>query len=131
MCAIDDAEIFVKWERRERKAIKPHECSECRREIAKGETYHFEKGLLSGMGWESSKRCAHCEVGARWLVEECHGYCINQVREEIHEHAQDYHAKGLWRLVVGADRKWQRFDGAGLMPIPAMPPVSAPLARAA
>jgi len=124
MCSIDDAERFVKYTTKRRKAIKPHRCHECRRDIQKGERYYFAKGLMPGYGWSQVKMCAHCEVGADWLVAECGGYCFEQVREEIREHADDYRSVGLWRLTVGMNRKWQRFGSAGLMPIPEMPPVS-------
>lgn len=124
MCSIDDGERFAIYESKRRKARKPHHCSECRRQIEAGETYFWGRGLLPGDGWWATKICAHCEVGADWLVNQCGGFSFDMVREEIHEHAQDYRERGLWRLTVGMDRKWQRFDGAGLMPVPKMPPLS-------
>jgi hypothetical protein len=72
------------------------------------------------------KLCQHCQIGADWLREECGGFCQDGVKEEIFEHAQDYRSLSLYRLSVGADRKWQRFDGAGLMPVPKLPPLSHP-----
>lgn len=124
MCSIDDSELFAIYESRERKARKPHTCAECRRDIAQGETYRLCKGMLPGFGWMQSKICAHCCVGADWLIQECRGFSLDMVREEIHEHAQEYQKTGLWRLVAGADRKWRRFDGSGLMAIPRLPPVT-------
>lgn len=126
MCSIDDAEHFVIEESGHRNARKPHVCSECRRQIEIGETYYWSRGLMSGDGWWKTKQCAHCEVGKDWLTKECGGWCFDMVREEVHEHAEDYRSFGLYRLSVGANRKWQRFDGAGLMPIPKMPPLSSP-----
>src|SRR5690348_15578203 len=120
MCSIDDAEPLVSYEKWHSIARKPHTCSECRREIAKGERYLTAKGLMPGDGWWKTKQCAHCEVGADWLLKECGGWSFDMVREDIHEHAQDYRKAGLWRLTAGMRRKWQRFDGAGLMPIPKM-----------
>lgn len=125
MCAIDDAERFSIWVEDQRRAAKEHSCSECGRQIAKGETYLYTKGLMSGYGWSVAKLCAHCKVGAAWLSKECGGYLQHGVREDIREHAEEYRSAFLWRLVVGADRGWERFDKTGLMKIPTSPPLSA------
>ena len=122
MCAIDDAERCDVWNEGDKKARKPHVCSECRREIAKGETYRRIDALYDGH-WTTSRQCQHCRVGADWLSEECGGYLMDGVCEEIHEHAQEYRSLALWRLVAGADRKWKRARG-GLMPVPRMPPLT-------
>lgn len=106
-----------------RKAAKEHRCSECRRAIAKGENYREIRSLFEG-SWSTVKVCAHCLVGLEWLAKECNGYAIGGVREEIREHAEEYQIVPLWRLTVGMNRKWSRFDGAGLMALPKMPPLS-------
>lgn len=125
MCSIDDAEPFAIYDNWIRPARKPHKCDGCGREIAKGEEYQFGKGLLPGDGWWKEKLCGHCLVSAQWLVAQCGGYSMGGVAEEIHEHAQDYRERGLYRLTIGTRRKWQRFDGAGLMSVPKMPAVAA------
>lgn len=123
MCRIDDAERCAVWNQRDLVARAPHVCSECRRTIERGEPYRRIGWLFDG-GWSTSKICAHCRIGADWLNAECSGHMADGVREEILEHAEEYRDVGLWRLTAGMERKWQRFDGAGLMPVPKMPPVS-------
>ena len=70
--------------------------------------------------------CSHCVVGVRWLIINCGGYIGSDVRDELREHAEEYHhtphAVPLLRLVAGMRRKWKRFDGKGMMEIPALPP---------
>ena len=126
MCNIDDAERCSVWDEADHRASKEWVCTECRRSIARGERYRRVAGLYEG-AWTIMRICAHCVVGANWLTAECGGYLLDGVREEIHEHAQEYRSASLWRLVVGADRKWTRFDGTGLMPIPKEPPLSHPV----
>lgn len=112
----------------DRKAAKEHKCSECRRVIAKGESYRLIDHLFQGEWWHT-KVCAHCQVGMRWLTKECGGFPIGAANQDVCDHAAEYHSAPLWRLVVGANRKWARFDGAGLMSIPKMPPVDGEAAK--
>lgn len=123
MCAIDGAERCDVWDVITRRAAKPHKCSGCYREIAKGETYR-RIGSLYERQWTTTILCAHCTVASDWLNGECGGHLTEGIAEDIREHAEEYHSFGLWRLVSGAKRKWMRFDSAGLMPIPKLPAFS-------
>lgn len=130
MCMIDDADRCEVWRETVVKAArKAARCSECGRPIATGETYrrifHVSEGDAG-----TDRQCQHCMVAADWLTKECNGYCTSGVQEDIREHADEYRSAGLWRLVVGQRRKWKRFDEEGLMPIPRLPPLSTPEARA-
>lgn len=129
MCMIDDGERSTVWNEVEKTARKAHVCTECRRTINPGESYVRIASLFEG-SWDTYKQCAHCCIVTKWLTEECSGYLAHGVYEDIHEHAREYRTLPLWRLTVGMARKWQRFDGAGLMPIQKMPPLSAPRAAA-
>lgn len=123
MCAIEYAEPCDIWnETNVRAARKPAQCSECRRTITIGEPYRHIKAL-SDRHWYTSRQCQHCCVGADWLSAECKGYMLDGVADEIREHAEEYRDAGLWRLVVGTKRRWQRPDGS-LMPVPRMPKLS-------
>ena len=103
-------------------ARKPHACAECRREIAPGETYRRNFGVWEGAA-NTFKTCAHCCVGQDWLLSNCDGFMHSQLLDEVHEHAEEYPKirLGMFRLEVGIRRKWTRFDGAGLLPVPPMP----------
>ena len=122
MCRIDGAERCMVIQSKDRKAAKMHLCSECGREIALGETYHYETTIFEGSR-DSSKTCAHCMVGREWLIKNCGGFIYGEVIEEIQEHGDEYPKLRLplYRVVAGARRKWQRF-GNGLMTVPKMPP---------
>ena len=108
-----------------RHARKEHKCSECGRPIMPGEIYRSHFYVYDGNA-DTSKTCSHCCVGQDWLAHNCGGYIFEQVIEEIHEHAEEYPhpstAIPLLRIAAGARRRWKRFDGAGLLPIPRMPP---------
>lgn len=123
MCAIDDCEPCQAYYDDDRRAAKPHRCGECNRDIAKGETYRYSKTLSDGK-WSANKTCSHCMVGQRWLSINCGGWLFSQVAEEMWEHAEEYPllAVPLLRVKIGMQRKWKRFDGAGLMALPRLPP---------
>jgi hypothetical protein len=118
MCS--DYEPCTIFNRTSPKARKPHRCNECGRDIQASERYERIESLFEGV-WSTVKVCAHCGVGMDWLSAECGGYPIGMVSDDINEHARDYRRIDLWRLVVGRERKWARFDGAGLMAVPKMP----------
>ena len=122
---IEGSERCDVWEVTQPRARVEHECTECHRQIDRGEPYLRIGALFEGQ-WDTMRVCQHCQVGADWLTAECGGFCTHGVREDIHEHAQEYRTAGLWRLVVGAGRKWLRFDGNGLMPVPKLPALSHP-----
>lgn len=123
MCAIDDCDERVEVLReKDRAARKEHRCSECRRTIAPGETYHYEFGKLEGEA-VTYRTCAHCMVARKWLHKNCGGWIYNGVIQEILDHSVEYPALAdpLKLIVTGAQQKWQSIGGA-LMPVPDMPP---------
>lgn len=130
MCAIDDCDRCDVWDVTQHRAAKPHECTECRRTIAKGEHYRRIGWSFEG-SWGTMRLCTHCQIGADWLLAECGGFMADGVLEEIREHAEEYRRASLWKIVVGASKRWAKFGGSGLMPVPAMPPLSEHAPRAA
>lgn len=123
MCRIDDCDGRVEiLQSADRKARKEHRCGECGRLIAIGETYHYEFGKMEGRT-DTYITCAHCMVARGWLTKNCGGFVYEQVIDETKEHGEEYPALAipLYRVVVGAKHKWQKFGG-GMMPVPKMPP---------
>lgn len=116
----DPATVYSSKECRSRKDRK---CDECSRKIAIGERYQNTFMVYDGRGstWIT---CEHCVVGMRWLADNCGGFLHGAVWEDVHEHVREYPtlAPYLMRLVVGHQRQWKRFDRAGLMRIPSVPP---------
>lgn len=130
MCAVDGADGRCEvWQVSEHKARKDHKCSECARTIGAGEKYRNIFSVFQG-DVSTAKVCAHCTVAENWLSEECGGFLLYGVHEDMREHAQEYRRLDIWRVVRGMERQWQRFDKRGLMPTPRMPKLSAPVAQA-
>lgn len=123
MCRIDDCDTARVSNTATRKAAKPHRCTDCFREIAKGETYQYTFMILED-GPMTFRLCRHCQVAAAWLQRECRGYVFEQIREELEEHAQEYPhiAAGLAPLIAGMRIKWSAGDG--LLPVPDLPTVT-------
>lgn len=123
MCAIDDCDERVEvLQEKDRVGRKEHRCSECRRTIAPGETYHYEFGKLEGEA-VTYRTCAHCMVARQWLRTNCGGWIYESVIQEICDHAVEYPtlAEPLKLIVSGANARWKSIGG-GLMPVPDMPP---------
>lgn len=130
MCMIDGADGCNTFSSEHKHvARKAHKCSECGRPIAAGETYWRLSALFEG-DFTETKMCAHCRVGADWLVENCGGFMTHGVHEDLREHVEEYgytKAKaipGVARIVVGMKRDWitKRGPRAGqLMPLPRLP----------
>lgn len=99
-----------------------HRCSECSRVIYPGERYSSAFMIYEGTP-ETFRTCTHCQVGQAWLAENCGGFMHHGLIEEMEEHAETYpdHRFGFLRIKAGMTRKWQRFDGAGLMRHPPLP----------
>ena len=119
MCRIDYCDDF--WTLsgvRVSKARKVHKCNECRREIAPGEQYRRTSALIEGQ-WDTFRACSHCMVAVAWLIKVCRGYVVEEVREELEEHAQEYPAvaEALTDFAQRMENKWRSDDGV-LMPIP-------------
>lgn len=106
-----------------RTARKAHRCNECGRDIHPGEQYRSLFQVYDGSPG-TFKTCQHCRVAQTWLIENCGGYMIEDVYSEMKEHAEEYPDMRvpLYRIAVGMKRHWRRFDSAGLMALPAMPP---------
>lgn len=106
-----------------RTARKDHRCGECCRIIKAGERYRYETCVTNDHYVCTAKTCSHCQVAQTWLADNCGGYLFDAVIVDLKEHIREYPAigYGLARVVRGAERKWQRFDGGGLMAVPAMP----------
>ena len=129
----------------DRKARKPHRCSECRRTIARGEQYREHSGLWDGH-FDTFRWCAHCEAAHaiadrawseyqrkfdRFHVEDlC--FCFGGLWEAIEESFRDWagyreHAH-VARLIAGARRKWTIKRGprkGELMAMPRLQPIDA------
>lgn len=120
MCRVDGvdrSEVYVESSHRAR---KEHRCEECRRTIMPSEVYRRVFAVTEGDA-SSMKVCGHCVVAMDWLVRNCGGYIYGEVREDIHEHAQEYQRLPLARIAVGMRRKWARFTGPGLLAVPPVP----------
>lgn len=126
MCSIDDADRAIVLHNVDRKARKPHRCSECARTIEPGEVYNHQATLFDGSK-ESYRCCAHCEVARDWLQAECGGWVYTEVADEVTEHFRDGYAQ-LGRLAASLRRRWRGFRGQ-LLPIPTRPPTSIELAH--
>lgn len=131
MCMIDDVgddSIFYReaWHA----ARMPYTCCECGRAIAAGERYRYVATMWDiSYSVETYRTCGHCAAAEDWLRVECNGWLFGAVEEDLAGHVE----YGPWsddesrhpirlsrpaRLVVGMRRRWQRFDGTGLMAIP-------------
>lgn len=98
-----------------------HRCEECGRTIAKGERYSRTASV-----WESefftNVACLHCAI-ARFIVDAGCDYYGEQFYGGLAWHLPECGDLDVWvlRLTVGVKRRWQRFDGAGLMDLPRNP----------
>ncbi len=123
MCRADGGETPTVWTTKAVKAArKPHICDECRRTIEAGEPYRYAFMIWEGDPTETHT-CEQCNVGCRWLVENCGGWVVGEVAEELAEHAEEYPdiAPPLLVLVSGMKARWRDADGFQ-MAVPEMPP---------
>ena len=125
MCWANEGEPWRVYRWTMRTARKPHQCYDCRRTIAAGERYHYAVGLPDDRPrrWEVMKLCAHCDAASEWLTVMCNGWLYGGIGMELREHWDEEYllrSPGLARLVLGAERRWQRtkWATAGLMDIP-------------
>lgn len=116
----DDAPAF--YASTERTARKAHKCSECRREIARGERYQHVAAKWDGV-LDTIKTCAHCAVVQSWLQKECGGFLHHAVLDDAEEHVREggvsAYGFGVARLVVLGSNGWKR--AGKLVPVPARP----------
>ena len=101
-------------------ARKAHRCDECARVIQPGERYSRTAAIWEG-DWFTNVACLHCAI-ARMIVDYGDDYYSEGYYHGLREWLADS-AEHVWslRLKVGVERCWQRFDGTGLMPLPANP----------
>ncbi len=120
MCRIQGCEPWDCYRYGRRTARKDHQCMDCYRTIQRGEPYHYATGLADGR-WSDMKICQHCEAAAEWLREVCNGYLYGAIGEELEEHWDEdltFRSRALAMAVLGHRRRWQKFRGDGLMPVP-------------
>lgn len=141
MCDCDDNSPKF-YGRIDRKARKPHRCSECRRVISKGEIHTVHSGLWEG--WDTFRVCAHCTASlevAQSVWREVYRreyprsraepicFCFTGLWEAIEDSFGDWDGRydsAIARLIVSARRKWTHRRGARtgqLMPMPEAKPV--------
>lgn len=124
MCRIDGADDWDFYAGEvKRKARKEHKCGECRRTIARGESYTYAYGVMDKRS-QTYHTCAHCKAAAEWLQVACGGWLFEGILEELQEHWDEEYELRSWtlaRLIVGMRRKWK--DGA--MPVPELEAVRA------
>ncbi len=91
------------------KAIKAHKCSDCRREIKKGETYTRATGKWEGT-CKTYKTCQHCRIVQKWLHTECgvFPHDSGDLYREIQDHAFEYKKMFLYRWLVGINTGWRQ-----------------------
>lgn len=122
----DSPQVYRSKVQRTRKQRK---CSECGRPIEIGESYQNVFMVYDGDA-STWIMCQHCLVAAQWLADNCGGYLLDGVWQDIHEHIVEYShpqyraiRRGLRRLEIGSGRLWMRFDRTGLMELPRAPAV--------
>lgn len=132
MCDCDDNSPKVCGQMT-RRARKPHRCSECRRTIAKGETYQETSGLWDG-GWETFRWCIHCVESCKIINTSLKDFCFcygslweattnvgSDSYNWIDRHYDRSWPPGVARLIVSARRKWTYRRGCKigqLVPVP-------------
>jgi hypothetical protein len=115
MCLIDDADPSTFSSDVTLKAKKDHVCNDCRRVIYAGESYIRSFVCFDGTAC-TYKRCSHCNVGAKWLQKHCGGWIYGEVMTELEEHYDaGYREDNLQKILIGMRRKWQSFQGSGLL----------------
>jgi hypothetical protein len=90
-------------------ARKEHVCNECRRVVQPGEVYERIVMLCDG-DFETAKTCTECVEARKWLLQECGGFIVGQVLEELEEHwDEEVELRSWWlaRLIVGMRHKWK------------------------
>jgi len=119
MCMIDGAFDWEFFEEKNPTARKQHTCGECRRDILPGEKYSYAAGRIEGE-FEQYKTCAHCRTAAALLITHCGGFVYESVQEDLVDHMDESlpWSSEAKTYVEAMFRRWQRKDGAGLMPVP-------------
>ena len=109
MCSTDYDNSPTFWNVSEPIAKKQHKCCECKRTIQAGEKYKRQFGVWDGRA-EAFKMCKFCIEPASWLVSECGGYPLGDLKTEIEEHAFEYKKMFLYRWLINIREGWKRKD---------------------
>jgi len=113
MCRVDydwDEESVMLQAPHEVKARKEHTCSNCQREIDRGEKYWTGTWIYDG-SMNTTKYCAHCIAAGEWLKGVCGGFLWgdNQILEELAEHYDEetqFQCEPLQLLIVAMRSRW-------------------------
>lgn len=113
MCRVDYAEPCDVFNQVARKARYQQSCGECGCAIMPGSRYEFVSMLYEGH-WSTARTCLDCFAGRDWLTEECGGYIVGEVLDELLEHHREgeYGEQSpitLLRLIVGMQRRNPRY----------------------
>lgn len=115
MCMIADEDYWTWYEERHvPRARKEHTCGECRRTIARGESYWIQGGVNDGtFVW--NKTCDHCNEASDWLLYVCDGWVFGARLEDFMEHVVGYEryirSRPLVRLVRWMRAGWRDREG--------------------
>ena len=93
---------------------KPHQCSECRRTITKGERYHSIRGKMDG-DFQTYDICSHCDAATAYIqaMSACSWCYYLGFRWNPPDGDQEFYGEptAIRRLVVMARHKWTRRRG--------------------
>jgi len=74
-----------------RVAVKQHICSECGKEINKGEKYEYVSQFYRDGGWLKHKTCSDCLSLRNEFF--CDGYYYGEIRDELQQFIRDCHGE--------------------------------------
>ncbi|MBA2696633.1 MAG: hypothetical protein H0U62_12530 [Actinobacteria bacterium] len=116
MCAIDECTPWDVYSSEARTARKDRSCTECHRQIRRGEPYEYATGKLCGeTRWDVYALCQHCDAATYWINTMCGGWPYGDLGSELREHyLSGYSSIYLARLAAGVRLGW--LDGR--MPVP-------------
>lgn len=133
MCMVDSADGGNEFssEYRTKSGRKEYQCYECGRKIKVGEPFVNHVWKFDG-DFSHVRTCIHCEVACKWLFENCAGYLVGCVLEDIMEHVSEYKRVNpplpcmpdLIQLEFGMRNKWILQDASvngQLSPLPKLP----------
>jgi|SRR5882757_3398752 len=106
MCRVEEAEPWIVRRTETPRARKEWSCSECRRQIVIGETYHLLVGMTD-VGWARTRWCQHCNAASEWLNVTCGGYFLGELLGELDEHWDEgYQSEPFRQLIADMRAGW-------------------------